>query len=94
VIVRILGEGQWQVASADVADLNELDAEVERAVGAGDQEELSAVLQRLLGEVRSKGTQVPDDDLRDSDLILPASDATIEDVRALLNPAGEGLIPG
>jgi hypothetical protein len=94
VIVRILGEGQWQVTDADVSDLNELDVEVERAVGAGDQEELSAALQRLLGEVRTKGTQLPDDDLRDSDLIFPAADATIEDVRALLNPAGEGLIPG
>jgi len=94
VIVRILGEGQWNVTDADVSDLNELDAEVEKAVSAGDQAELSAALQRLLGEVRSKGSQVPDDELKDSDLILPAADATVEDVRALLNPVGEGLIPG
>ena len=94
MIVRILGEGQWNVTDADVSDLNELDAEVEKAVSAGDQAELSAALQRLLGEVRSKGSQVPDDELKDSDLILPAADATVEDVRALLNPAGEGLIPG
>jgi hypothetical protein len=94
VIVRILGEGQWRLDDADVTDLNELDAEVERAVGTDDQAELSTALTRLLGEVRSKGSRLPDDELHDSDLILPAADSTVADVRALLNPSGEGLIPG
>lgn len=94
MIVRILGEGQWQLEDSAVADLNDLDAEVERAVGADDQAELSAALNRLLDEVRSNGRQLSDDDLHDSDLILPGADATIEDVRSLLNPTGEGLIPG
>jgi hypothetical protein len=94
VIVRILGEGQWEVGDGDVSDLNELDAEVERAVAADDQAELSAALKRLLDEVRAKGSRLPDDDLEDSDLILPAADSTVADVRSLLNPRGEGLIPG
>ena len=94
MIVRILGEGQWKVDDAAVGDLNELDAEVERAVASADQAELSAALVELLDEVRSNGTPLSDEDLQDSDLILPDSDATIEDVRALLNPSGEGLIPG
>jgi PspA-Associated protein len=95
VIIRILGEGQWQVHEDDVADLNELDGEVERAVGAGHQADLTAALSTLLGEVRVKGTQLPDDELHDSDLILPAADATVEDVRALLSSTGgEGLLPG
>ena len=94
MIVRILGEGQWEVGDAAVSDLNDLDAEVERAVAADDQEELTAALSRLLDEVRSAGTALSDDDLRDSDLILPGADATVVDVRALLNPTGEGLIPG
>ncbi len=95
MIIRILGEGQWEVADSDVSDLNQLDAEVERAVVADDQAELSAALTKLLEEVRAKGSELPDEDLRDSDLILPAADATVEDVRSLLDPAtGEGLIPG
>ena len=53
-----------------------------------------ATLERLLGEVRSKGSEVPDAELLDSDLILPAADATVDDVRDLLHPSGEGLIPG
>ena len=94
MIVRILGEGQWQVDDAEVSDLNDLDAHVEHAVGTGDQAELSAALARLLDEVRTKGGVVPDEELRDSDLILPAADATVDEVRELLNSAGEGLIPG
>jgi hypothetical protein len=94
VIIRILGEGQWQVDDSAVADLNDLDAEVERSVATDDQDELTAALARLLDEVRSNGDPLSDDALRDSDLILPGADATLADVRSLLNPTGEGLIPG
>jgi hypothetical protein len=94
VIVRILGEGQWEVDEATVRDLNALDEAVDRAVSADNQAELSAALSRLLAEVRARGTQIPDSDLRDSDLILPDADSTVGDVRSLLNPSGEGLIPG
>jgi len=94
VIVRILGEGQWEVDDAAVGDLNDIDAAVDAAVAAAEQAELSAALIRLLTEVRAKGRRLPDDDLRDSALILPAADSTVEEVRGLLNPSGEGLIPG
>lgn len=94
MIVRILNEGQFEVDEGAVPDLNELDAAVEHAVSAGDAEELTNALHRLLEEVRAAGTPVPDDELRDSDLILPAADATLEDVQALLNETDQGLIPG
>ncbi len=94
MIARILGEGQWELEDGAAADLDELDAEVERAVAADDQEQLTAALGRLLATVRAHGSQLSDDALRDSDLILPDADATVADVRAMLNPKGEGLIPG
>ena len=37
MIVRILGEGQWDVADEEVTALNELDAAVESAVDGGDR---------------------------------------------------------
>jgi hypothetical protein len=46
----------------------------------------------LLDAVRSAGTPLPADTLKDSDLILPPADATLEEVRDLLTD--EGLIPG
>jgi hypothetical protein len=94
MIVRILGEGQWNVADDRLDPLNALDAEVESAVEAGDEERFAAGLTALLGAVRSTGTQLPDESLVDSDLILPPEDATIDEVRALLSDTDDGLIPG
>ena len=43
--------------------------------------------------MRSAGTPVPDDELVDSDLILPDVDATLEEVQELLSGSEEGLVP-
>lgn len=94
MIVRILGEGQWDVADDQIDDLNALDAQVESAVEAGEHDRFATGLAALLDAVRTSGTPLPDESLEDSDLILPPSDATIEEVRALLSEADDGLIPG
>lgn len=93
MIVRILNEGQWEVEETAVRDLNTLDDQLEQAVATDDQSALSAVLQHLLDRVRSTGTRLPDDELHDSDLILPALDSTLAEVQAMLNDSEEGLIP-
>ena len=94
MIVRILGEGQWEVPDDALGGLNALDDEVEQAVKAGDQPALTKALAALLNEVRSLGTLVPDDQLADSDLILPDVDSSVADVEGLLADSSEGLIPG
>ena len=93
MIVRILNEGQWELSEEAVRDLNSLDDAIDKAVASADQDQLASALQALLNRVRSTGTVVPDDELRDSDLILPDADSTVEDVRALLSDSDEGLIP-
>lgn len=93
MIVRILGEGQWEIDETAAAELNPLDDAVEAAVAADDEERLGEALHQLLEKVRSAGTPVPDGELEDSDLILPAADATIQDVRELLSGSDEGLVP-
>ncbi len=92
MIVRILGEGQLEVADDRLESLNQLDSDVESAVEAGDEEAFRGALAALLDGVRRHGTPLADDALEDSDLILPPSDATIDEVRALLSD--DGLIPG
>ncbi len=92
MIVRILGEGQLEVADTELETLNELDRLVEAAIEAEDETAFSAALSALLDGVRRSGNPVPEDSLDDSDLILPPSDATIDEVRHLLE--GDGLIPG
>ena len=92
MIVRILGEGQWEISAEQVDALNELDSAVEAAVDGGDREAFSQSLDALLHAVRTAGAPLPDESLEDSDLILPPSDATLEEVRDLLSE--DGLIPG
>ena len=92
MIVRILGEGQLAVDDAVSAELNELDAKLEAAVNAGDEKAFRPALAQLLARVRAAGTPVPADSLEASDVILPYSEASMDDVRALLTD--DGLIPG
>jgi hypothetical protein len=92
VIVRILGEGQLDVADGELDSLNALDDAVLAAVDGGDDEQFAESLRALLDRVRQVGTPVPDDAIVPSDLVLPSADATLVEVRELLGD--EGLIPG
>jgi hypothetical protein len=92
MIVRILGEGQLAVDDTMTDELNKLDAKLEAAVNAGDEEALRPALAELLARIRAAGTPVPPDSLESSDVILPYAGASIADVRGLL--ADDGLIPG
>ena len=56
MIVRILGEGQYDVDDDALDRLNALDAEVEAAVEAGDEAAFAAALTALHDGVRGVGT--------------------------------------
>ncbi len=92
MIIRVLGEGQYDAADHALERLNELDAAVESAVEAEDEAAFTLSLAALLDCVRTVGVPHALDSLDESDLILPPPDATIADVRELLT--GDGLIPG
>ncbi len=92
MIIRILGEGQFDIADADLAHLNELDTAVESAIEADDEAAFRPALVALLDGVRHAGSAHAADSLDESDLILPPGDASIDEVRQLL--ADDGLIPG
>jgi hypothetical protein len=92
VIVRIMGEGQIEIAPVDLDVLNALDSELEAAILAGDEESFRIRLHSLLDKVRHVGKALPDDSLESSELILPPADASMDEVREMLG--NEGLIPG
>ena len=92
MIVRILGEGQYELDEREVVALNVLDADLQAAVYAGDEDRFTGELRRLLDAVRWLGRPVPDERLVRSDLILPGADAGLGEITAWL--ADDGLIPG
>lgn len=94
MIMRVMGEGQFQVGDSHLSQLNELDNELLAALESGDEQHFRAALGSLLDAVKKYGTPLPDDSLEPSDLILPDPEATLDEVRALLRDEGDGLIPG
>ena len=92
MIVRILGEGQYDLAESALDRLNALDADVEAAVESGDEAAFTRALHSLHEGVRTAGVAHRVDALDESDLILPPADASIDEVRHLLGD--DGLIPG
>ncbi|MDE2781137.1 MAG: hypothetical protein OXI91_15900 [Chloroflexota bacterium] len=92
MIVRILGEGQFNLPGAAIDELNEIDNRMVEAVEAEDRSTLTALLQEMETLVREKGEPVPIDELVESDLILPETDLTLEEAESIF--VGEGLLPG
>lgn len=91
MIVRLMGEGQWQIEDSLKARLDELDAETENAVEAGDEQALHAALNALHDAVRSGGEKLDHDHLGASDAVVPPADLTLDEARRLL--AGEDVFP-
>lgn len=95
MIVRIMGQGQWVMAPEHLLELNELDRALEGAVEAGDEPAMLDALMKLIDGVQRLGTEVPEDVIVESNLVLPDTDVSLEEVRALLESTSEfyGLIP-
>ncbi len=91
MIVRLMGEGQFRVDDACLAKLDKLDDSAMEALGRDDEGELDARLDEMWAVVKERGTQLDDADLSPSDLIIPPSDLTLEETRALFSE--QGLIP-
>ena len=91
MIVRILGEGQYQVGDDAAAELTELDKQLDAAVEKGDEPAFAAALDSTARLVRESGSPVPADSFETADFIVPFSDATLDEVRELL---ANGKIPG
>ena len=91
MIVRIMGEGQFEIDDEVAKGLHELDEQAEQALEAGDADRLGELLQRMAGAVRTNGMRLADEDLSPSEGIVPPPDLSLEEARELFE--GEGLIP-
>lgn len=92
MILRILGEGQYELNDDALGELNELDDRLIAAVETGDEQAFRPALVRLQERVRTLGRPLPYEEIRPSDLVLPPHDVSLEEMRELLGE--EGLIPG
>ena len=91
MIVRLMGEGQFEVEDGLREQLDELDDRAQKALDDNDEAGLDDMLDEMWQLVRNRGARVPDEEISPSDLIIPPSDLTLEETRKLFSD--EGLIP-
>ena len=91
MIVRIATDGQYRLPDEDAARLNDLDNEVVRAVEDGDRRRFAELFADMLDLVRRDGERLADDELVESDVILPPADTSFAE--AADGFSGDGLIP-
>ena len=91
MIARIATESQYRLGDEAAAQLNELDNEAVAAVDGDDEDRFHEVFEQMLDLVRREGRPLGEDELAESDVILPPPDMTFVEARTEFT--GEGLIP-
>ena len=92
MIVRISGEDQFRLPDTDAQRLNDLDNLAVAAAESGDEVAFRDLWAQMLELVERDGEPIPDDELVESDVILPPRDISFEEARGEFT--GVGLIPG
>ena len=91
MIVRIATEDQYRLPDEDAARLNELDNDAVAAVDADDEDRFHEIFESMLELVRRDGHRLGDDEIEESDVIIPPPDLSF--VEAQSEFTGDGLIP-
>jgi hypothetical protein len=89
--VRISGEGQFRLPDEDAERLNELDNRAVSAVEQDDKDGFYELWSEMLELVARDGNTLDDDELVESDVILPPRDIAFEEAKGEFT--GDGLIP-
>ena len=92
MIVRIIGEGQYRVSDSVMDRINEVDNRLVDIVAKDDRAGFARVYGELFQAIRQHCEPVPDDELVESDVVLPPEDTTFEEAKDLF--LGEGIVPG
>ena len=91
MIVRIAGEGQYRLPDENADRLNELDNRAVSAVEQGDETGFQELWSQMLELVCSDGNALDDEELVESDVILPPRDISFREAQEEFT--GDGLIP-
>jgi hypothetical protein len=83
-------QGQYELPDDLLGKLNELDNEAVAAVEAGDEARFHRLFDQMIEMVESGGERA-DDELAESQIIIPPRDLTFEEAKAEFT--GDGLIP-
>lgn len=92
MIVRIATEGQYNLDSSYLDQLNAIDNDLVHAIAAGNRQRFQMLFKQLLELVRQHGQPVDVDELVESQVVLPPPDTSFDEAEELF--VGEGLFTG
>jgi hypothetical protein len=90
MIVRLMGEGQYELDKMHLDEINTIDNALVKIVDRGDEDNFKVEFRRLTETLRKYGKKIPDDVLKPSDVIIPPEDLTLEEAKKIFK--GDGLI--
>lgn len=88
MIVRISGQGQYELDDAGTRKLDELDSRVTDALQNGREEEFHQALAETIKFVCDNGKVVPATTVVPSDVIVPPDDITLEEAKGFFTDEG------
>lgn len=88
MIVRVLHEGQFELDGATMGSLRAMDDAWMESLAAGDEQRFKELRDEIVALIRANGRELASDTLRESDLIVPYADITLEEARQLFSSAG------
>lgn len=91
MIVRIMTEGQYEITGELLEELDREDNKLLDAIANSDEEGFKRELEAVLAIVR-RGRLLADDELQESDLILPAPDMDLSEAFHLFADYPEDLV--
>ena len=90
MIVRLMGEGQYEIDKKHVDEINRIDNALVNIVNKGDEKTFKVEYKKLTDTVRKYGKPLSNDILKPSEVIIPPADISIEEAKKIFK--GEGLI--
>ena len=90
MIVRLMGEGQYEFDKKHLNAINKIDNDIVKIVNDRDEIVFKAEFKKLIDYVRKNGKKIPAEIIKPSDIIIPPADITLEEANKIFR--GEGLI--
>lgn len=88
MIIRIMGEGQYQASEALCNELNKIDNYIVTLVEEGKVEEYKKELTRLISEIKGKADPIDPKEIVESDIIVPPGDLSFKEAKAIFKGTG------
>lgn len=90
MIVRLMGEGQYEFDKKHLDAINKIDNDIVKIANNGDEIAFKTEFKKLFDYVRKNSKKIPPEIIKPSDIIIPPDDITLEEAQKIFR--GEGLI--